>query len=48
MLDNGADVNDKNNKHESTPLDLAVGKSNGAAVDFLLQSDNCDVNLQVN
>lgn len=47
MIAHGEDPNTADNTQKSTPLHLAVKETNVNAVRVLVQSENCDVNLQV-
>jgi ankyrin repeat protein len=47
LLAHGVDPNIANNDVKSTPLHLAVKEANDNAVRILVQTEKCDVNLQV-
>ena len=47
MIAHGVDPNTADNDNKCTPLHLAVKESNDNATRVLVQSDTCDVNLQV-
>ena len=47
LLDNGADANENGSAEKDTPLHLAIHQGNLKAAEILINSERCDVNMQV-